>query len=263
MPRKRTQEKDDAAKARRSEQRERRAARRAEREAEREAKQKERENAKRKTRRSGRRRDPERTKKLIIQAATELFTRCGLNGASLDDIAKKAGINRGLIYHYYKTKDFLFDQVLARPLAAYVQSHLEFLQQREFDTETLLEATEGFYRFLGRHPDLVRLLGWTLAMRRVTPDLTQLEFTRALYDRAVERIEQGQAAGRIRAEIDPQQLLITIIDLCVAWHLSREEWVEKLDWSNRTDREIDEERLAGILDFIAAAIRPQHKLIEA
>jgi TetR/AcrR family transcriptional regulator len=202
-----------------------------------------------------RRRDPERTKARILSAATELFTAVGLSGASLDDIARRAGIQRGLIYHYWKSKDLLFDEVLARPLAEYVQSHLEFLQRKELDAATLRQATESFFRFLGRHPELVRLLGWMLAMRRFAVDLAQLEFTRALYARAVARIEEARAAGLIRADVDPRQLLITVIDLCVAWHLSRDEWIAKLNLGD--SEQIDEERLAAILDFIEAAVRPR------
>ncbi len=207
--------------------------------------------------RRGRKRDPERTKAKILSAATELFTQLGMNGASLDDIAKKAGINRGLIYHYYKTKDFLFDQVLARPLAAYVQSHLEFLQRKELDVATLKEATEHFFRFLAKRPELCRLLGWMLAMQRLSVDLAQLEFTRALYTRAIERIEQGQAAGFLRRDMDARHLLITVIDLCVAWHLSQAEWIAKLDWKERDPDEVNEERLAAIVNFIEAAARPR------
>lgn len=206
---------------------------------------------------SGGKRDPEKTRARILKAATDLFTRCGLNGASLDDISKKAGVNRGLIYHYFKTKEMLFDQVLARPLASYVQSHLEFLQRRDLDVEALREATAQFFRFLSQHPDLVRLLGWTLAMRRIAVDLSHLEISRALFARAVERIEEGKRRGAFRRELDATHLLITIIDLSVAWHLGRGEWIEKLSWSDRDSRALDEERLAAILDLLTAAVTPR------
>jgi len=210
-----------------------------------------------------RKRDPERTKKRILKAATDLFTRCGLNGASLDDISKKAGVNRGLIYHYFKTKEVLFDQVLAKPLTNYVQLHLEFLQSQELDADALRKSTESFFHFLRKHPELVRLLGWTLAMRRIASDLAQLEFTRALYTRAVERIEEGKRAGHIREGVSAEHLLITIIDLCIAWFLSRDEWVEKLSWKDRDTQELDEERLAAILDFVDAAVRPRSAVLDA
>lgn len=215
------------------------------------------------TKSSGRKRDPERTKKRILKAATDLFTRCGLNGASLDDISKKAGVNRGLIYHYFKTKEVLFDHVLAKPLTNYVQLHLEFLQRQKLDVEALRKSTESFFQFLQTHPELVRLLGWTLAMRRIAGDLAQLEFTRALYTSAVARIEEGKRAGFIRGSVSAEHLLITIIDLCIAWFLSREEWVEKLSWKDRDTQELDAERLAAILDFVEAAVRPVPKVMDA
>jgi AcrR family transcriptional regulator len=215
-----------------------------------------------KPRRAKQKRDPERTKAKIIKAATELFMHLGLDGTSLDDISKKAGVNRGLIYHYYKTKEFLFDQVLSKPLAGFVQSHLAFLQRRKSDTESLCDATTRFFHFLGDHPDLVRLLGWTLAMQRFSIDLPQLEFTRGLYQHAVDRIEEGKVAGTIRADLDAQHLLISIIDLCVAWHLGRDEWIEKLSWSERDTQELDDERLAAILDLLKAAVNPHPGSVE-
>jgi TetR/AcrR family transcriptional regulator len=202
-------------------------------------------------------RDPERTKARIVRAATELFTRLGPTGASLDDISKKAGVQRGLIYHYFKTKDALFDQVLARPFTEFLESHLEFLRVGSLDVDGLCEATSGFFRFLARHPELVRLLGWVMAMRHALRDLPQLEITRALIARTLARIEEARAAGSLRAEVDPAHLLISIIDLSVAWFLTRDEWTEKLGWTERDAGQLDEERLAAILDLVRAAARPQ------
>ena len=208
-----------------------------------------------KRRRRKRTRDPEGTKAKILSAATALFTQRGPNGASLDDISKKAGVNRGLIYHYFRTKDALLDHVLAKPLAAYVQTQLELLQ-RDVDAASLRQSVESFFYFLADHPEIVRLLAWTLAMRRLAAELSQLELTRALFAAAVRRIDEARAAGRIRAQVDPAHLLITIIDLCVAWHMGREEWVRKMDWDDRRIAEVDRERLAAIVDFVGAAVRP-------
>jgi TetR/AcrR family transcriptional regulator len=205
-------------------------------------------------------RDPERTKAQILEAATALFTRCGLNGASLDDISKEAGVNRGLIYHYFRTKESLFDHVLARPLAHYIQSQLELLQ-REIDAVTLQDATAAFFRFLGRHPELVRLLAWTIAMRRVALELSQLELTRALFLSAIRRIDEAKAAGRIRPDLDSAHLLISVIDLCVSWHMGCQEWAHKLNWADRDLEDLNEERLAAILDLIDAAVKPRPALL--
>ena len=210
---------------------------------------------KRKRRTRGKR-DPERTKAQILKAATALFTKCGLNGASLDDISREAGINRGLIYHYFRTKESLFDQVMARPLAEYSQQQLSLLQRPDFDALTLREAVSNFFHFLGRHPELVRLLAWTLAMRRISLELSQLELTKVFFQAAVRRIDEAKEAGRIRKNVDSAHLLISIIDLSVSWHMSREEWAHKFDWDPNDDEKLDNERLAAILDLLEAAVAP-------
>ncbi len=204
----------------------------------------------------GRTRDAERTKARIVRAATDLFMVLGPAGASLDDIARKAGIARGLIYHYFKTKEALFEQVLARPLADLLEQHLSFLEARSLDVDGLRQGTEAFFRFLSRHTELVRLIGWTMAMRRFAGDVAQLEVMRALFARMVRRIEEAKAQGGLRADLDARHLLVTILDLCVAWHLGRDEWIAKLAWSDRDPRELDEERLAQILDFVTRAAAP-------
>ncbi|HUQ06240.1 MAG TPA: TetR/AcrR family transcriptional regulator [Kofleriaceae bacterium] len=201
-------------------------------------------------------RDAERTKARILTAATDLFTRLGPGATSIDEISERAGVNRGLIHHYFRTKDALFDQVLVRPLTSFLEQHVEFLQARP-DVEGLCDATRSFFRFLGRHPELVRLLSWTLAMRRVLlGEGAQLELTRALMARLVRRIEEAQHAGAVRRDLSAPHLLITIVDLCVSWHLASEDWSAKLGWSERPHAEVDEERLAAIVDVIYATARP-------
>ncbi len=204
----------------------------------------------------GRIRDKERTKARIVQAATDLFTLVGPTGASLDDISRKAGVARGLIYHYFKTKEQLFEQVLARPLAELFEHQLAFIEGR-LDVAGLCRGTEVFFKFLGRHPDLVRLIGWTLAMRRLAGDLPQLEITRALFARMVRRIDEAKAEGLLRSDLDARHLLITILDLSIAWHLSREEWCTKLAWADRDPRDLDDERLAAILDVVTRVATPR------
>jgi len=49
----------------------------------------------------------------IIDAAIEEFGKSGLDGASVDDIARTAGVAKGTIYLYFKSKHEIFDAVLA------------------------------------------------------------------------------------------------------------------------------------------------------
>lgn len=55
----------------------------------------------------------ERTKELLLAAATEEFSAKGLAGARVDRIAAAAGVNKERIYQYFGKKDELFDAVLS------------------------------------------------------------------------------------------------------------------------------------------------------
>ena len=57
-------------------------------------------------------RDAEATQKRILAAAKRVFAQLGLGGARVDDIAEKAKANKRMIYHYFESKDHLFQTVL-------------------------------------------------------------------------------------------------------------------------------------------------------
>ncbi len=53
----------------------------------------------------------------IINAAIELFARKGYHATSISSIAAKAGIAKGLLYHYFKSKSELLDEILKNSLS--------------------------------------------------------------------------------------------------------------------------------------------------
>ena len=55
--------------------------------------------------------DIPQTKLKILKAAEELFAEKGFDGARVDDIAAKAGINKSLIYYYFKSKHSILDEL--------------------------------------------------------------------------------------------------------------------------------------------------------
>ena len=51
------------------------------------------------------------TEEKIFESATEVFIEKGMDGARMQDIANRAGINKSLLHYYYRTKDHLFNAV--------------------------------------------------------------------------------------------------------------------------------------------------------
>ena len=58
-------------------------------------------------------RKSERTRQRIIEAANRLIYRKGFNQASFSDVVEAAGVPRGNIYYYFKTKDEILDAAIA------------------------------------------------------------------------------------------------------------------------------------------------------
>lgn len=66
----------------------------------------------------------------LLEVAAHLFSEYGLEGTTTKDIAKAAGVSPGLLYHYYKSKEDLLVDVVAkfepgRDLDLIVRKHSE------------------------------------------------------------------------------------------------------------------------------------------
>jgi AcrR family transcriptional regulator len=66
--------------------------------------------------RTGRRPGRSGTREAILAAARESFTASGYDGASIRDIAGRAGVDPALVHHYYGTKHELFIAAVELPL---------------------------------------------------------------------------------------------------------------------------------------------------
>lgn len=128
----------------------------------------------------------------LLDAAEALLAERGFDGVSVRDVSERAGVNKALVFYYYKSKAGLFDAVLER----YYRAHMEALsgalleeQGRSERMHGLLDAYLDFmehnHRYArlvqqevarsGGHLDRIRenmaaLLGWTeRALGEVTP----------------------------------------------------------------------------------------------
>jgi len=87
------------------------------------------------------------TKDKIIRAAEQLFSEKGFDGTSVNEIAEKAGVNKPLIYYYFKSKDglldFLIDTLLQQTkniaISELTQERLQVIQNNQIQTDGKLK----------------------------------------------------------------------------------------------------------------------------
>src|SRR5258708_21334541 len=94
----------------------------------------------------------------IVTAAREEFSRRGFDGARVDQIARRAGVNKQLLFYYFHSKRGLFTAVLARGAAELEQALAALPATGDRPIERIRAALAAQFDFLAGHPDLVTLL---------------------------------------------------------------------------------------------------------
>src|SRR5690349_13558588 len=80
------------------------------------------------------RRNASDTRERILAAAFREFADKGLDGARVDEIAARAGVNKGMLYHYFGNKERLFQAALER-LYATIRAKQGGLEVRDLKPE--------------------------------------------------------------------------------------------------------------------------------
>jgi AcrR family transcriptional regulator len=72
---------------------------------------------------TARERKTEETRMKIFQASWELIAKYDPDTITVDDICEKSGVSKGSFYHFYKSKDDFFFNVLSKEREDYLQKH--------------------------------------------------------------------------------------------------------------------------------------------
>jgi len=157
-------------------------------------------------------RDAEATKSRILEAAKKEFAKNGLEGARVDTIALEANANKRMIYHYFESKEKLFQTVLEN---AYFDIR-ESEKKLDLDSLDPREALERLVRFTWNYyiqnPEFISLVNSeNLAQARHLKSSDAVKIVSRRFVGLVDTIlKRGLAQGLFREGVDPVQLNITI-----------------------------------------------------
>lgn len=148
-------------------------------------------------------RDPERTRARILAAAMAEFSARGFNGARVDAIARRARINKRMLYHYFGNKDELFRAILRLKMA----EKAPVIEHAPTAPEDMLP-----YHFERACLDSswVRLLQWE-ALDRGEHGILLEEERRACFTPALEGLRERQRCGLLPDDLDVEHLLLSFI----------------------------------------------------
>jgi AcrR family transcriptional regulator len=152
--------------------------------------------------------DAVRNRERVLEAAKVVFNAGGPE-ASLEAVAKRAGVGIGTLYRHFPTRESLFEAVYRRE----VQQLGDLAEQLKNDAAPV----DALRRWLRSNVELVATKkGMSAALALVAhapPELYAFSFDRLT--RAVGALlERAIAAGEIRADISPEDLLRALIGMC-------------------------------------------------
>jgi TetR/AcrR family transcriptional regulator len=100
-------------------------------------------------------------RKRIIEAATQVFARTGLQGSRTRELARAAGINQATLFEHFKSKEDLFAAAVLQPLTGLLEGARERYRVYESadSAESLFELLqEGMHKHLENMVEMYPLL---------------------------------------------------------------------------------------------------------
>ncbi len=200
----------------------------------------------------------------LLRAAKKEFAEKGLMGARVDEIARRAKVNKQLIYYHFGDKDGLY-------LAALEHAYIDIRHSERKLNLADLPADKAMSKLVGFTFDYVRdnrefvhlLINENIMKARYLRRSTAARLERSpLVELVAETLDRGIAGGLFRRKLDPVQLYISIAGMCF-FYISNIHTLSVLFDRDLRAPEAMEERRSHVISFVMSSIlspRPQSKL---
>ncbi len=190
----------------------------------------------------------------ILSAAKKIFSFKGKDGATMQEIANEAGINKALLHYYFRSKDLLFEQVFFEEVKKFspilknaIAQDVDLYQKINNICEAyILMAIENPFvpvfviGELNKQPDLFiqKMFDGDL------PDFPKLAF----------QIKQEVEAGNIKP-ILPQHLIMNMMSMCVFPFLMKPMFIVGMQIDKELFNNLMLQRIKEVPKFIIDSIK--------
>ncbi|MGQ3073201.1 MAG: TetR/AcrR family transcriptional regulator [Ferrovibrionaceae bacterium] len=202
-------------------------------------------------------RDPEASRRALLQAAVTEFAEKGLAGARVDEIARRAGVNKQLVYHYFGNKDDLFRAALEQVYSE-IRAREKALALADLPPAAAMERLVGFsFDYLAEHPEFIALLNdenrYGAAHVGASPNMPAMHSP--LISLVAATLDRGMRDGVFRGDMDPVQFYISIAGLSY-FFFSNNRTLSAIFATNLDSAKAVAVRRRHVIDFAMAALRP-------
>ena len=203
------------------------------------------------------RRDAAATQEALIAAAVNEFSRNGFAGARVDEIARVAGVNKQLVYHYFDSKQGLYLVALESVYAEIREKEKSLSLGALAPLEAMTQLIAFSFDYLAEHPEFLSLL--TDENRNQGAHILESERLQKMHSPFIEMLEatleRGVAQGVFRSDYDAINLYISIAGISY-FFFSNNHTLSAIFGKPLGSRGALVQRRRHVIEFALNALRP-------
>jgi TetR/AcrR family transcriptional regulator, fatty acid metabolism regulator protein len=139
----------------------------------------------------------------ILDAAVRVFARQGFHACRVSDIADEAGVAYGLVYHYFRSKEEVMNELFTERWSLLLAA-IDEADRRAASAREKLDAVAGFIIESYRHdPELMQVVIVEVTRAANSFGRTHLPEINQAYESIARIVSAAQADGSFRSDIDP------------------------------------------------------------
>ncbi|NLL68424.1 MAG: TetR/AcrR family transcriptional regulator [Clostridiaceae bacterium] len=183
-------------------------------------------------------RDAVETKARILSAAEDIFSEVGFDGARVDDIAKDAGVNKALIYYYFKSKNEILETLFSS-LIEDVRKMLIESMERTPDVcgdDGYRALFDVYIRFVSQKRKIIRVAVAESAKMDATSSIV-MELGNLIINAEIEVLRKEYEKKGLHFPKDKQELLVmeffTGLTPFLSYALYKDQWENQYGLSEK------------------------------
>lgn len=198
---------------------------------------------------------PEQSRAAILKAAVREFAREGLAAARTDAIARSAGVNKALLYYYFKDKESLYQAVLDEVFTGVRAAIHAALSQPLPPRDRIRAYVCAHFDYIAAHPLYPRIVHAEFLTASKDPSRLRgvaKQYFRPVFAEIAQVLREGIAGGEFR-RVDPAQFIPSMISIIV-FYFTTAPIMNVVTGFDPMSPERLAERRGAIVDFVSAAL---------
>lgn len=196
----------------------------------------------------------ETTEEKILRAARATFHKKGMEGARMQEIADRAGINKAMLHYYFRNKKQLFESVFMEDFRALAPELIHILSSDQPLFEKIKTFADRYITLIQSHPYLPVFILSELS--REPQKIVDKVAGSGIIDpkKFIDQVREEANKGKIR-QVDPLQLMVNLVSMCIFPFIGKPMLKVILKLDEFQFQQLLEERKKQVPEFIIRSLK--------